>query len=211
MPARWRRARLEDVHELAICMPRVRAGHGPRGNPIYQVGGKSFVFFRNPRPDAADPRTGERYRDVIVFWVTSESDKQALVQDEASPFFTTPHFDGHPSVLVRGSRIGELNAPWCVPEKLAWVQHHLGGSWLRRTVITSDKTLVGDRLQPCVLVDDRPEIKGVASPPPWTHVLFDAPYNQGQPGPRLSAWADWREVLEPVLAGQQRPDTAVPD
>jgi 5'-nucleotidase len=103
------------------------------------------------------------------------------------------------------------NAPWCVPEKLAWVQHQLGGSWLRRTVITSDKTLVGDRLQPCVLVDDRPEIKGVASPPAWTHVLFDAPYNQGQPGPRLSAWADWREVLEPVLAGQQRPDTAVPD
>ncbi len=24
-------------------------------------------------------------------------------------FFTTPHFDGHPSVLVRGSRIGELS------------------------------------------------------------------------------------------------------
>jgi len=41
-------------------------------------------------------------------WVPSESDKQALVQDQASPFFTTSHFDGHPSVLVRGSRIGEL-------------------------------------------------------------------------------------------------------
>jgi hypothetical protein len=108
MPARSRRARLEDVHELAMGMPRVKVSHGPRGNPIYQVSGKSFVFFRNPRPDAADPRTGERYPDVIVFWVTSESDKQALVQDQASPFFTTPHFDGHPSVLVRGSRIGEL-------------------------------------------------------------------------------------------------------
>lgn len=82
--------------------------HGPHGNPIYRVGGKSFVFFRNPRPDAADPDTGERYPDVIVFWVPSESDKQALVQDHASPFFTTPHFDGHPSVLLRGSRIGEL-------------------------------------------------------------------------------------------------------
>jgi hypothetical protein len=45
---------------------------------------------------------------VIMFWVTSESDKQALVQDQGSPFFTTPHFDGHPSVLVRASRIGEL-------------------------------------------------------------------------------------------------------
>ena len=85
-----------------------RSGHGSRENPIYQVGGKSFVFFRNPRPDAVDPVTGERYPDVIVFWVPSESDKQALVQDPGSPFFTTPHFDGHPSVLVRGSRIGEL-------------------------------------------------------------------------------------------------------
>ncbi len=43
-----------------------------------------------------------------MFWVMSEADKQALVQDQASPFFTTPHFDGHPSVLVRASRIGEL-------------------------------------------------------------------------------------------------------
>ena len=79
-----------------------------RGNPIYQVGGKSFVFFRTPRPDATDPQTGERYPDVIVFWVPSESDKQALVQDQTSPFFTTSHFDGHLSVLLRASGVGEL-------------------------------------------------------------------------------------------------------
>ena len=48
---------------------------------------------------------------MIVFWVESEADKQALVQDETSPFFTTPHFDGHPSVLIRASRIGELTLP----------------------------------------------------------------------------------------------------
>ncbi len=108
MAAPRRRARVQDVHELAMSMPHVRAGHGPRGNAIYQVGGKSFVFFRNPRPDAADPRTGERYPDVIMFWVPSEADKQALVQDQSSPFFTTPHFDGHCSVLIRGSRIHEL-------------------------------------------------------------------------------------------------------
>jgi hypothetical protein len=108
MPPRSRRARVEDVHDLALSMPHVTVGHGPRGNPVYQVGGKSFVFFRNPRPDAVDPQTGQRYTDVIVLWVPSESDKQALVQDQASPFFTTRHFDGHPSVLVRASRIGEL-------------------------------------------------------------------------------------------------------
>ena len=96
------------MHELALGMPHVTVWTGPRGNPVYQVGGKSFVFFRTPRPDAADPETGERYPDVIMFWVTSEAEKQALVQDQGSPFFTTPHFDGHPSVLIRGSRIGEL-------------------------------------------------------------------------------------------------------
>jgi hypothetical protein len=105
---RSRAARIEDVHALAMGMPHVTVVDGSMGNPIYQVGGRSFVFFRNPRPDAADPRTGERYDDVIVFWVASEADKQALVTDEASPFFTTPHFDGHPSVLLRGTRVGEL-------------------------------------------------------------------------------------------------------
>ena len=104
-----RPARVEDVHELALGMPHVKVERGPSGNPVYQVGGKSFVFFRTPRPDAVDPETGERYPDVIVFWVESESEKQALVQDPGSPFFTTPHFDGHPSVLLRASRLPEIS------------------------------------------------------------------------------------------------------
>jgi hypothetical protein len=104
-----RPARVEDVHDLASAMPHARVVDGTGDNPVYQVGGKSFVFFRNPRPDAIDPVSGERYPDVIVFWVGSEADKQALVQDPASPFFTTAHFDGHPSVLLRASRIGELS------------------------------------------------------------------------------------------------------
>ena len=103
-----RPARVEDVHELALAMPHVSVTYGSGDNPVYQVGGKSFIFLRNPRPDAVDPSTGERYADVIVFWVASEGDKQALVQDESSPFFTTAHFNGHPSVLLRASRIGEL-------------------------------------------------------------------------------------------------------
>jgi hypothetical protein len=108
MAGQARRARIEDVHELAMNMPHVSVIYGGHGNPVYQVGGKSFIFFRNPRPDATDPDTGERYRDVIVFWVESEADKLAMTQDEGSPFFTTSHFDGHLSVLIRGSRIGEL-------------------------------------------------------------------------------------------------------
>jgi hypothetical protein len=103
-----KRPEVSDVHELALAMPHVTVDYGSTGNPVYQVGRKSFIFFRNPRPDAVDPDAGERYPDVIVFWVASESDKQAHVQDPGTPFFTTEHFAGHPSVLLRASRIGEL-------------------------------------------------------------------------------------------------------
>ena len=104
-----RRARIADVHRIAAALPHVTRVGGTKGNAVYQVGQKSFVFFRNPRADAFDPDTGERYDDVIVVWVGSEDDKQALLHDTAGPYFTTAHFAGHPSVLVRGSRIGEID------------------------------------------------------------------------------------------------------
>jgi hypothetical protein len=120
-----RQARIEDVHELALGMPHVTVWQGrDKARPIYQVGGKSFIFFRTPRPDAVDPETGERYPDVVMFWVPSDADKEALVRDEDSPFFTTAHFNGHPSVLLRASRIGELTR-----EELAEI---VQDAWLSR-------------------------------------------------------------------------------
>ena len=120
-----RPATVADVHEIAAAMPHVSRVEGPRaGNPIYQVGGKSFVFFRTPRPDAFDPATGEKYPDVIVIWVESEQDKLALTQDPDAPFFTTSHFDGHPSVLVRASRLGEIG--------VTELQELIADAWLSR-------------------------------------------------------------------------------
>ena len=126
------------MHHLALSMPHVTVYPGTEQKPVYQVGGKSFVFFRNPRPDAFDPQTGERYDDVIVFWVPSEGDKLAMVQDDSTPFFTTPHFDGHLSVLLRASRIdaityGELaevvHDAWLSraspARQSAWLKEHL--------------------------------------------------------------------------------------
>ncbi len=116
-----RAATVDDVHEISRGMPSATVTAEGR---VYQVSGRSFVFFRTPRPDAVDPDTGERYDDVIVFWVASEEEKQALVLDESTLFFTTPHFDGHPSVLLRGSRIGELDR-----DELAEIVHD---AWLAR-------------------------------------------------------------------------------
>lgn len=127
-PKKVRRARVEDVHEIALAMPHVTVVSGSADNPVYQVGGKSFVYFRNPRPDAVDAETGERYADVIIFWVETEVDKEALVQDPSSPFFTTPHFDGHLSVLVRASRLREIGR-----DELAEV---IEDAWLSRASAT---------------------------------------------------------------------------
>ena len=126
---RSRRATVADLRELAASMPGVRIERGPKGNDVYQVSRRSFVFFRTPRPDAVDPETGERYDDVVVLWVESEIEKEALVADPSTPFFTTPHFDGHPSVLVRTSRIGELTR-----DELAEVVYD---AWLARASKTA--------------------------------------------------------------------------
>lgn len=92
---------------MARSLPGVTVEGGPE-RPVYQVRRKSFVFFRTPRPDAFDPETGERYADVIVFWVADEVTKEALVEDPTTPYFTTAHFKGHLSVLLRGSRVPEV-------------------------------------------------------------------------------------------------------
>ena len=95
------------MHEVARALPHVTVT-GDEGRQVYAVGGKSFIFFRGPRPDAFDPVTQERYEDVLVFWVADEGDKTAMVEDPDTPYFTTPHFAGHRSVLLRASQIGEL-------------------------------------------------------------------------------------------------------
>jgi hypothetical protein len=102
-----RPATVEDIHQIARSLPGVALAADSRPT-VYQVSRRSFLFFRTPRPDAVDPESGERYDDVIVFWVESEMEKEAILADTSLPFFSTPHFDGHSSVLLRGSRVGEL-------------------------------------------------------------------------------------------------------
>jgi hypothetical protein len=128
------RATVDDVHEIARGMPGATVTEDPT---VYQVSNRSFIFFRTPRPDAFDPDTGERYDDVIVFWVASEEDKQALVLDESTPFFTTPHFNGHASVLLRGSRIGELDR-----DELAEIVYD---AWLSRAGKRAAATWLAER------------------------------------------------------------------
>ncbi len=80
----------------------------------------------------------------------------------------------------------------CVVEKYAWVEAHLGARWIRRMILTQDKTLVRANL----LIDDRPNINGAATPT-WEHVIFDQPYNRHLRDKRRITWQTWRDVLFP--------------
>lgn len=78
---------------------------------------------------------------------------------------------------------------YCVPEKFAWVEEHLGQKWTERIILTRDKTLVhGD-----ILIDDKPTITGVHTPS-WEQVFYDQPYNRAYDKRRLT-WINYQEVL----------------
>jgi len=106
------------------------------------------------------------------------------------------------TMLARGYEVLICTAPqaksrFCAQEKWEWVREHLGEDWLRRLIITVDKTSVrGD-----VLIDDKPLITGIQQPV-WSHIVFEAPYNREiemHGRRRLKSWNDWVEVLTEEL------------
>ena len=121
MATRSRKARLDDIGDIALALPEVTESDGER--PAYAVGGKTFAWFRGPRKDAVDPETGERMEDVIGVHVPGLDDKDALVQADG-PWFTTPHFNGYRAVLVRERDLGRLTR--------AELEEVLTDAWLAR-------------------------------------------------------------------------------
>lgn len=96
---------MADLDELAMAMPQTTREMSDDGRPSYLVHGKMFCFHRSRRPDAVDPETGERLADVLMFRVADLGVKELILSDARGIFFTTPHFNGYPAVLMR---IGDL-------------------------------------------------------------------------------------------------------
>jgi hypothetical protein len=90
-----------DLDELALSLPHTTKEVSDDGRPAYRAHGKLFCCQRGRRPDALDPVTGERLDDVLMFRVADLDVKELLLADDRGVFFTTPHFDGYPAVLMR--------------------------------------------------------------------------------------------------------------
>ena len=136
---RSRKARPEDVDEICAALPETELGISWGDRPTWKVPrgpkGKGFLLYRAPGPTAVDPTTGEQYTDLVVITTPTEVEKHALVEDDATPFFTIPHFDGYAAVLVQQSRLGELTRQeleevitdaWSAKAPKKLVKEHLG-------------------------------------------------------------------------------------
>lgn len=126
---------LRDLDRLALALPDAQC-EVRDGRPVYSVRGKMFCFHRSPRPDALD-ETGARLEDVLGFRVADEGMKGMWLADDRGVFFTTPHFNGYPMVLLRIRDLGQVAVDeldelvtdaWLVraPKRLAsaWLTDH---------------------------------------------------------------------------------------
>ncbi|HXY94488.1 MAG TPA: MmcQ/YjbR family DNA-binding protein [Acidimicrobiia bacterium] len=77
----------DDVRRIALSLPATTEKPS-YGTPGFRVQGKLFARIR---PEG----------DVLVVWCEDLGEKEALLASEPDKFFTTPHYDGHPTVLVR--------------------------------------------------------------------------------------------------------------
>ena len=82
----------------------------------------------------------------------------------------------------------------CISEKTEWVLRNFGSDFVRRLIVTSDKTLIRGRF----LIDDNPEVCGIMTPE-WEHVIFDFDYNRGVNHKRRLTWENYLEVLDLTL------------
>jgi hypothetical protein len=135
-------ATMADLDKLALEMPQATKDVSDDGRPAYLVHGKLFCCHRGQRRDALDPHTGERLDDVLKFRVADLGVKDLLVADDRGAFFTTPHFDGYPAVLLRIPDLARLDRDelqdLVVEAWLTRAQKRIAKAWLEEHRIPDD-------------------------------------------------------------------------
>jgi hypothetical protein len=95
----------DDVRRIALRLPET-SEQSRHGHSSWCVRDKGFVWERPLRP--ADVRAlGDAAPDGAILGARVEhlGAKEALLADDPSVYFTTPHFDGFPAVLVQLEKI----------------------------------------------------------------------------------------------------------
>jgi hypothetical protein len=90
----------DDVRRIALALPETSEGEDRFAFSV-RAGAKqkAFVWAWNERVEPKRPRVARA--DVLAVRVADGYDKEALLASDEATFFTEPHYDGFPAVLVR--------------------------------------------------------------------------------------------------------------
>ena len=96
----------DDVRRMALALPETTE-RTSRGNVSWRVRDRPFVWER-PLRDSDLRALGAAAPDGSILGARVEhvGAKEALLADDHGVYFTTPHFDGYPAILVRLDEIG---------------------------------------------------------------------------------------------------------
>jgi hypothetical protein len=95
----------DDVRQIALALPETGERRS-RELAQWRVKDKLFAWERPLRRSDLDALgAGAPDGPILGARVEHEGVKQALIADDPDVFFTTPHFDGYPAILVQLERI----------------------------------------------------------------------------------------------------------
>src|SRR5215475_10914250 len=122
----------EDVSRIALALPETTEVESGWGVRQWKVRDKGFVWERPlRRADLEALGSAAPEGPILGARVPDLGAKEALVADDPGVYFTTPHFNGYPAVLVRLERIGVPELEELLVE--AWLDRapkRLAASWL---------------------------------------------------------------------------------
>ena len=97
----------QQVEEFALTLPETTTAPSYNNSPSLKVNGKGMARLRVEMSDQIDDLTGEPYHDILTLRLADLGVKEALLADDPETFFTIPHLDGYPYVLIRLDRADE--------------------------------------------------------------------------------------------------------